>query len=73
MSKTRSFLEVPLPSKELLKNTGDASKREIKDYQERVSLVLYTAIMLRLDIAYAASKLSKFLTNPSKEHFAAVH
>jgi hypothetical protein len=67
-----SFPQTPLPSEELIKNAGEASKQHIKSYQERVGSVLYTAIMMRPDIAYAVSKLSHFLTNPSDQHSKAV-
>jgi hypothetical protein len=67
-----SFPPTPLPSEELIRNTGEATKPEIKRYQEMVGSVLYTAIMLRPDVAYATSKLSHFLTNPSDKHKKAV-
>ena len=35
--------------------------------------MLYTAIMIRPDVAFAAAQLSHFLTNPSEEHMAAVN
>ena len=63
----------PLPQTELVKNPGRATPEQIKEYQEKVGSVLYTAIMLRADVAFAASKLSHFLTNPSKEHLAAIN
>lgn len=72
LASSALFPSTPLPAEELVKNDGEASKREIKDYQERVGSVLYTTIMLRPDVAFAASKLSHFLTNPSKKHFEAV-
>ncbi|KAI0567927.1 Retrovirus-related Pol polyprotein from transposon TNT 1-94, partial [Pyrenophora tritici-repentis] len=46
--------------------------QQIKAYQERVGSVLYTAIMLRPDVAFAVSRLSHFLTNPSDQHMKAV-
>ena len=61
-----------MPFFELKKNTGQAPKHIIKLYQEKVGSVLYTAITLRPDVAFAASQLSHFLTNPSMEHMAAV-
>lgn len=64
--------QTPLPSEELVRNTGEATKQEIKAYQERVGSALYTAIMLRPDVAFAVSKLSHFLTNPSAQHMRAV-
>jgi len=62
----------PLPSEDLIKNSGEATKQQIKSYQERVGSVLYTAIMLRPDVAFAVSKLSHYLTNPSDQHLKAV-
>ena len=67
-----TFPPTPLPSEELIKNTEEASRDQIKNYQERVGSALYTAIMLRPDIAFAVSKLSHFLTNPSDQHMKAV-
>lgn len=61
----------PLPSGELLKYDGEAPKSRIKAYQERVGSLLYSSVMIRPDIAFACSQLSKFLTNPSEEHVRA--
>ena len=63
----------PVPAYKLKKNKGQASKAQIKDYQRRVGSVLYTAIIIRPDVAFAASQLSRFLTNPSLDHLAAVN
>ena len=62
----------PLPYYDLVKNTGKATKAQIKEYQEKVGSVLYTAVMIRPDVAFAASQLSQFLTNPSQKHLQAV-
>jgi hypothetical protein len=43
----------PLPQIDLVKNKGQASKKHIKAYQERVGSVLYTAIVTRLNVAFA--------------------
>jgi hypothetical protein len=66
-----SFPSVPFSAEELLKYDGEASKREVKAFQERVGSILYTAIMIRPDVAYAASQLSHHLTNPGAAHFKA--
>lgn len=58
----------PLPLGELLKHDGEAPKSRIKAYQERVGSLLYSAIMIRPDLAFACAQLSKFLTNPSDDH-----
>lgn len=56
-----------------VKNPGTASKQEIFAYQQRVGSINYAAVITRPDIAYAASKLSKFLTYPSKKHMEAAN
>jgi hypothetical protein len=45
----------PLLGYKLEKNKGQASKAQIKDYQRRVRLVLYIAIIIRPDVAYTAA------------------
>ena len=72
LKESGRFPETPLPSGELVRNPGDASKQDIKAYQERVGSVLYSAIMIRPDVAYAVSQLSQYLTNPSQAHLDAV-
>ncbi|KAL2267988.1 hypothetical protein VTJ83DRAFT_2834 [Remersonia thermophila] len=64
---------VPLPPGDLVKHEGTASSDEIKLFQELVGSILYTAIMIRPDVAFAASKLSHFLTNPSRQHILAAY
>lgn len=63
----------PLPSLELRKYEGQAPSKWVKEYQEKVGSLLYTAIMIRPDVAFAASTLSQFLMNPGPEHLAAVN
>ncbi|RYP29703.1 hypothetical protein DL768_011208 [Monosporascus sp. mg162] len=63
----------PLGTEELVSNSGIASKEQIKGYQERIGSILYTAVMIRPDVAFAASLLSKFLTNPSAKHIKAAN
>src|SRR5205823_14838218 len=64
--------QTPLPSEELVPNTGKASAQEIYAYQQRVGSLNFAAVITRPDIAYATSKLSEFLQNPSTKHQAAV-
>ena len=63
-------LGAPLPSEELVKSTMQATPQEIFAYQQRVGSINFPAVITRPDIAQAASKLSQFLTNPSKHHMA---
>jgi hypothetical protein len=64
-------IETPLPTTELTVNKGTATKGDIKYYQQLIGSLLYTAVMVRPDIAFAASFLSRFLTNPSVHHIRA--
>jgi hypothetical protein len=63
---------VPISATELPKYEGVATPAEVKIYQELVGSLLYTAIMIRADVAFAASFLSRSLTNPGPEHLKAV-
>lgn len=64
----------PLPSLELIKNENSASLQEIYAYQQRIGSINFAAVTTRPDIAFAASKLSEFLINPSSDHLrAATH
>lgn len=58
-------------SENLVKNTGTATSQDIYAYQQRVGSINYAAVITRPDVAYAASKLSEFLTNPSRTHLNA--
>ena len=58
---------------ELKRFKGITHRDNVKAYQEKVGSVLYTAIMIRVDITYAASLLSQFLTNPGPEYMAVVN
>jgi hypothetical protein len=69
IANNSSIPSTPLPTFELIKHTGQASPEQIKLYQEIVGLILYTAIIIRVDVAHAVSVLSRFLTNPSEQHF----
>ncbi|KAJ6437605.1 reverse transcriptase family protein [Purpureocillium lavendulum] len=62
---------IPITTIPLTKYDGQASKNEIKAYQERVGSLMYVAVMTRPDVARAAAQLARFLTNPSPEHLAA--
>ncbi|CCE34829.1 related to retrotransposon HobS hobase [Claviceps purpurea 20.1] len=66
-----TFPAIPIPAIDFHKSDSQADKATIKTYQEKIGSILYTAIMIRPDVAFAASKLSQFLTNPSPEHMRA--
>jgi hypothetical protein len=52
----------------LVKYQGIATPQQIQAYQQRVGSINFAAVITRPDVAQAASKLSEFLTNPSKFH-----
>ena len=56
---------------ELLPYDQIATRRSIRAYQRKIGSLLYAAVTTRIDIAFAVSRLARFLTNPSPEHHAA--
>jgi hypothetical protein len=56
---------------ELKPHQGRATHAEINLYQRKIGSLLYAAVTTRPDIAFATSRLSRFLTNPSPKHHAA--
>jgi hypothetical protein len=61
----------PMKKEELLPYQGRATAALINKYQRKVGSILYAAVITRLDIAFAASHLSRFNMNPGPEHHRA--
>jgi len=61
----------PMTREELKPYEDRASYSEINQYQRKIGSLLYAAVTTRPDIAFATSRLSRFLTNPSPQHHAA--
>jgi hypothetical protein len=59
---------VPMTQTELQPRTGLATPAEIQRYQRKVGSILYIAVNTRPDIAFAVSRLARFLVNPSIAH-----
>ena len=55
-------------SAELKPRDGLATLLEINKYQRKIGSLLYAAVNTRPDIAFATSRLARFLSNPSQEH-----
>jgi hypothetical protein len=55
---------------ELLPYSRWASYSKINWYQQKIGSLIYLAVVTRPDIAFAVSRLSRFLTNPGPEHHA---
>ena len=58
---------------QLVPNKDIADHAATHLYQRKVGSILYAAIITRPDIAWAAARLSSFLTNPSPTYMAAVN
>ncbi|KAK1916960.1 hypothetical protein P3342_001542 [Pyrenophora teres f. teres] len=56
---------------ELLPRTDLATAAEINLYQRKIGSLLFVAVNTRPDVAFATSRLARFLTNPSAEHHRA--
>lgn len=67
---TGSVPYTPMRNKELLPYEGKATFNSINQYQRKIGSILYAAVITRPDIAFAASRLARFNTNPSEEHHA---
>jgi len=61
----------PMSHEELLPYGDRASYSQINLYQRKIGSLLYAAVTTRPDIAFATSRLSRFLTNPGPKHHAA--
>lgn len=57
---------------ELHPYTGIATEGSVRLYQRKIGSLLYIAVMTRPDIAFAVSKLSRYMTKPGPEHHKAV-
>ena len=64
---------LPLDESELIPNTGQATRTQIHGYQHCIGSLMYLMMGTCPDIAYAVGKLSRFASNPSDTHFAALN
>src|SRR5437763_6456206 len=60
--------QTPMSSIELMPREDSAQAYEITRYQKKIGSILYAAVITRPDIAFAASRLSRFPTNPGPIH-----
>ncbi|KAG5809387.1 hypothetical protein H9Q74_014263 [Fusarium xylarioides] len=70
-AKTRN--ESPMSKEELLPNEEKATLQAINWYRRAIGSLLYASVITRPDIAFAVSRLARFMTNPSEEHIHAVN
>jgi hypothetical protein len=69
----RKIYSTPISSNELLPNQKHASPAKIQNYQRKIGLLLFAAISTRPNIAFATSRLAKFLNNSSSAHHKAIN
>ncbi|KAI1507250.1 polyprotein [Pyrenophora tritici-repentis] len=60
--------DTPMATAELLPRDGLACPSEINKYQRKIGSLLFAAVTTRPDIAFATSRLARFLSNPGLEH-----
>jgi len=60
--------DTPMASVELQPREGLASPSEVNKYQRKIGSLLFAAVTTRPDIAFATSRLARFLVNPGTEH-----
>jgi len=63
--------DTPMAAFELKPRTDSAAGSEINKYQRKIGSLLFAAVTTRPDIAFATSRLARFLSNPSAEHHRA--
>ncbi|KAF1922429.1 uncharacterized protein M421DRAFT_411533, partial [Didymella exigua CBS 183.55] len=60
--------DTPMATTELQPRSGLAAPAEINKYQRKIGSLLFAAVTTRPDIAFATSRLARFLTNPGISH-----
>lgn len=63
--------KIPMGRQELLPHEDYASAEEIRSYQRKIGSLMYVAVHTRPDVAFAVSRLARFMTNPGPEHHEA--
>jgi hypothetical protein len=71
LANHRKIYSTPISSNELLPNQKHASPAKIQNYQRKIGLLLFATIFTRPDIAFAISRLAKFLNNFSSAYHKA--
>ena len=60
--------DTPMAAIELKPREGLATPSEINKYQRKIGSLMFAAVTTRPDIAFAMSRLARFLMNPGQEH-----
>jgi hypothetical protein len=73
LANYRKIYSTPMSSNELLPNQKHALLAKIQNYQRKIGLLLFAAIFIRPDIAFAILRLAKFLNNFNSAHHKAAN
>jgi hypothetical protein len=68
LAQTQTASGSPISKEELLPFEGEAIARDITVYLRKIGSLLYAAVIRRPDIAFAASRLARFTTDPGPAH-----
>jgi hypothetical protein len=68
LAETVQSSSTPMSKEELLPHEDIASYERITKYQRKIGSLLYAAVITRPDVAFAVSRLSRFITNPGPKH-----
>jgi hypothetical protein len=66
--KTNIQHDTPMAAIELRPRRGLATPTEINKFQRKIGSLLFAAVTTRPDIAFATSRLARFLSNPGPDH-----
>jgi hypothetical protein len=69
----RRIYLTPISSNKLLPNQKHALPVKIQNYQRKIGSLLFATISIRPDIAFAISRLAKFLNNPNLAYYKAIN
>src|SRR6266699_512989 len=70
---TRGAPRTPMTLQHLEPYEGTATAADIHLFQKLIGSAIYPTVLLRLDKAYPANRLSRYLQNPSPEHRSATY
>jgi hypothetical protein len=68
LATNRKIYQTPMGATKLLARITHALPAEIQLYQRKIGSILFAAIFTRPNVAFAVSRLAKFLSNPSLMH-----
>ncbi|KAI8659271.1 hypothetical protein NCS56_01144000 [Fusarium sp. Ph1] len=63
----------PMMKEELVPNEGEAIRRIINWYKRVIGSILYASVISRPDVAFAISRLARFMNNPGEKHVQAAN